>query len=82
MKPFTAILVLVAIGTGAVAIVGGWMAWMQARVPFNSEGRFFDGLTVHYEQAVLAYAVIAALSALVAIACMGMAGRIAQLHRH
>lgn len=30
-----------------------------ARLPFNSEGRYFDGLVVHHDSAVLAYGVAA-----------------------
>jgi len=82
MKWPSAVLFAAALCAGAMASLLAWVAWAQSQLPFNREGRFFDGLAVHHEQAVPGHAVTATFLAVVSVACAWRATRLAQRHRH
>ncbi|OSZ67765.1 hypothetical protein CAP38_03120 [Hydrogenophaga sp. IBVHS2] len=42
-------LAVVAALTGLAAAWTSWQAWVLLRLPYNEEGRHFDGLVVHHE---------------------------------
>lgn len=60
---------LVMVWTGLSALFGvlgcvlAVVAWQRAGLPYNEQGRYFDGLVNYDEQSVLGYA-LAALAAL------------------
>lgn len=56
MRIFTVLLfVFCASGFAASA----WLWWLRSNLPYNEEGRYFDGLVVYEEQSASAYLVLA-----------------------
>lgn len=45
-----------------VAMAASWLAVQAARLPYNSEGRHFDGIAVHHDGAQWMYAGAALLA--------------------
>jgi hypothetical protein len=43
----------------SIAVLTSVMAYQGALVPYNSEGRYFDGVVVHHDGAQLVYGAIA-----------------------
>lgn len=44
-----ALLGVVAVLTALAAAWTSWQAWVLLRLPYNEQGRHFDGLVVHHE---------------------------------
>ena len=44
-----ALLATAALLTALAAAVSTWQAWVLLRLPYNEQGRHFDGLVVHHE---------------------------------
>ena len=76
MKPLSIFAWIAAAGMLALAAFSAWIAWTTAQLPFNSEGRYFDGLEVHLEQSILAYSTYAVVFGLMAAACLWLARRV------
>jgi hypothetical protein len=53
---FSAAVALPAAAVGAFATM---MAFQSARLPYNSEGRYFDGVVVHHDGAQFVYGALA-----------------------
>lgn len=64
-------------GLSAVAgLLAAGLAVEAARLPYDDQGRFFDGSAVHHDDAVLAYAVLAGAAFAVAAGLAGLARRL------
>jgi DNA-binding transcriptional regulator of glucitol operon len=42
-------------------VASAWLWWRRRNLPYNEEGRYFDGLVVYEEQGVSAYLVLAVI---------------------
>lgn len=42
-------------------VASAWLWWKRSNLPYNEEGRYFDGLVVYEEQGVSAYLVLAVI---------------------
>lgn len=76
MKWFSIFAWIAGAGMLALAAFSAWIAWTKAQLPFNSEGRYFDGLEVHLEQSILGYSTYALVLGLMAVACLWLARRL------
>jgi hypothetical protein len=76
MKWIATILSVAGTCAGVLAAFLAWLAWTQSRLPFNSEGRYFDGLVVHLEQTALGYAVATMSFGALALTCVWTARRL------
>lgn len=54
-----ALLTLVAVLIALAAAWTTWQAWVLLRLPYNEQGRHFDGLVVHHEGTGEVMAVVA-----------------------
>ena len=70
-----ALLMLVAVLTALAAGWTSWQAWVLLRLPYNEQGRHFDGLVVHHEGTGEVLAGVSAVLWLLAAACLAMARR-------
>lgn len=52
---------------GAISCVLAYVAFERAGLPYNEEGHYFDGLVNYHQQSVLAYAVMAVVTLLLAL---------------
>ena len=42
-------------------VASAWLWWQRRNLPYNEEGRYFDGLVVYEEQSASAYLVLAVI---------------------
>ena len=42
-------------------VASAWLWWKRSNLPYNEEGRYFDGLVVYEEQSVSTYLVLAVI---------------------
>lgn len=68
-----ALLRVVAVFTGLAAGWTSWQAWVLLRLPYNEQGRHFDGLVVHHEGTGEVLAGVAAGLWLMTLGCLAMA---------
>jgi hypothetical protein len=72
---------LSAVSALALALPFVWLAYVAIRaamLPYNSEGRYWDGVVVHHSSAPIAYAMLALLFE---GACIVLASTAAAIHR-
>lgn len=62
--------------SGVLGCVLALVAWQRARLPYNEEGHYFDGLVNYHQQGVLGYAIAALAALLLALALAWVAQRV------
>lgn len=70
-----ALLGVVALLTALAAGWTTWQAWVLLRLPYNEQGRHFDGLVVHHEGTGEVMAVVALGLWLLAAGCLVLTRR-------
>lgn len=69
LASFTTVLAVLVAAVGLLfSVVSIW----RNTLPYNSEGNYFDGEANYHEQSVLAYALLAGVSFLVALVLFGI----------
>ena len=48
-------------------VASAWLWWQRSNLPYNEEGRYFDGLVVYDEQSASAYLVLALVFFLISL---------------
>ena len=59
----------------ATGLLFAWLWWQRSTLPYNEEGRYFDGLVVYDQQSV---AVFGGLAIILFLIALGIASRIAR----
>lgn len=50
-------------------LASAWLWWQRKSLPYNEEGRYFDGLVVYEEQGAIAYLVLTLILFLASLFC-------------
>ncbi len=67
--------------SGAISLLFAVAAFRRARLPYDEEGNFFDGLVSYHQQSVEALALFAVAAFLLAMACWYGHRRSRRIHR-